>query len=53
MSEKQKSTISESLKSTGSIHKVPKAQKTISLAKIALTMQFNLIDLSWCDKYHY
>ena len=28
------------------------SQQTIFIAKNALTKQFNLIDLSYCDKYH-
>ena len=29
-----------------------KSQETVSFAKVSLTKQFNLIDLSCCDKYH-
>ena len=46
-----KSTISESIKFKGSIYRILKSQKTISLAKISLTKQVNLIDLSCCDKH--
>ena len=37
---------------TGSICRILKSKKTISLAKISLAKQFNLICLSCCDKYH-
>ena len=43
-------TISESLKFTGSIYRILKSQKFFFLAKVLLTKQFNLIDLSCCNK---
>ena len=39
MPEKQENTISESLKLTGTIYRILKDQKTISLAKAAMTKQ--------------
>ena len=36
----------------GSIFRIIKIQQTISLAKISLIMQFNLIDLLCCDNHH-
>ena len=50
MSEKQESTISESLNFTDSDLENLKNSKTISLAKISSIKQFSLIDLSCCDK---
>ena len=50
MSEKQESTISESLNFTDSNLENLKKSKTISLAKISSIKQFSLIDLSCCDK---
>ena len=52
ISEKQESTIIESLKFKVSSYGILKIQKTISLAKVSLKKQFNLIDVSCCDKYN-
>ena len=52
MPEKQKSTVREWQKFTGSIYRILKTQKTISSAKISLTKPSSLIDFSRCDKYH-
>ena len=52
MPEKQDTTASETLKFRGSIYRILKSQKITSLAKISLTMQFNLIEPSCSDKYH-
>ena len=51
MSEKEESTISESLKFIGSII-ILKDQKTIFLEMVSLTKQLNQIDLSLWDKFH-
>ena len=51
MSEKEESTISESLKFIGSII-ILKDQKTIFLEMVSLTKQLNQIDLSFWDKFH-
>ena len=51
MSEKEESTISESLKFIGSII-ILKDQKTIFLEMVSLTKQLNEIDLSFWDKFH-
>ena len=52
ISEKQESTISEGLKFKVSSYRILKIQKTISLVKVSLKKQFNLIDLSCCGKYN-
>ena len=51
MSEKEESTISESLKFIGSII-ILKDQKTIFLEMVSLTKQLNQIDLSFWNKFH-
>ena len=51
MSERQDGSVNETLKSTGLSYRIFKSQN-VSLAKISLTKQLNLIDLSRCDKYH-
>ena len=43
-------TISESLNFTGSVFRI---LKNISHANISLVKKFNLIELFYCDKYHY
>ena len=53
ISEKQESTIIEGLKFKVSSYGILKIQKTISLAKVSLKKQFNLIDVSCCDKYNW
>ena len=50
VSEKLKNTISENLKFTGSIYRILKSQEIIFFTKVSLEKQFNLIDLSCCDK---
>ena len=48
MSERQDTTISNTLKSKGSICRILKSQKIISLANISLPKPLNLIDLLYC-----
>ena len=49
MSERQDSTLIECLKSTGSIYRIFKSQKLISLLKASQKKEFSLIVLSFCD----